>query len=141
MCRDLNNDTESGYNRRNSGREGKGMRNEFERLLLEYGIPSGMSFLAAALRLMFTHPRESFWGALRTIFVSLVFGNLAAKLVQEFYPSAPQVVANSIIILAAISASDILPAFLKWLKTVKEDPSKLGEAISAIIPWVGRGKR
>lgn len=114
------------------------MRNELERLAVEYGLPTCMSFLAAVLRLMFTQPRESFWGAVRTIFVALVAGNFVAKLVVEFQPNWSPTVVNSITILAAISASDLLPALLKWLRSVKDNPEELGNTLSRIVPFIGR---
>lgn len=109
------------------------MRNEAERLAIQWGVPIAIALVAVAVRLLFSVNRLTLLGIARGVTVGLFVGSMVNLYLGDVEGMSDGT-RGAIVGVSAVLAEDLIMALLAFGKRIREQPETLLEVIF-------RGKR
>lgn len=100
------------------------VRNEAEKMALEYGMPVIIAFLAICVRMAFSADKFTVIGFLRTALVGVFVGALTSMYVSEIH-GLTQGEKGALIGLAVVLAEDLIVAVLSVGKQIRDNPGSI----------------
>lgn len=107
------------------------MRNDFEKLAAEWGVPVAIALVAVGARMLFSASRMTLLGVARGIVVGLLVGCLVNMYLSDM-PNMTDGEKGAIVGVSAVLAEDLFVALLAFGRKIRNDPSQLIDTILRI---------
>lgn len=109
------------------------MRNEAERLAIQWGVPIAIALIAVAVRLLFSVRRLTLLGIARSIVVGVFVGSMVNLYLGDV-SSMTDGARGAIVGVSAVLAEDLVVAMLVLGRRIRENPE-------TILDYIFKGKR
>lgn len=109
------------------------MRNDAERLAMEWGIPLVIALLAVGVRLVMSAERQTLGAVLRGIFIGLFVGSLANLYFSDY--DLGYGTQGALIGVCVVISEDLIVALIKIGKYIRNHPESIADFI------INRGRK
>lgn len=109
------------------------MRNDAERLAMEWGVPLVIAILAVGVRLVMSVERQTIGGILRGIFIGLFVGSMANLYFSDY--DLGYGTKGALIGLCVVISEDLIVALIKIGKYIRNHPENVVDFI------INRGRK
>lgn len=104
------------------------VRNDAERIALQWGVPIAIALMAVAVRLLFAAKRLTLLGVARSVVVGVFVGSMVNLYLGDM-PSMSDGTRGAIVGVSAVLAEDLIIALLAFGRRIREQPDQLLDLI------------